>query len=441
MTFNRGKFSAGTKMNSVQKMQQDAEKHDKKFYDDSNRVSYHQIKEGRNIFRIAPAHDPNDSPYIAVRFTNLDTYVDEYDNTNQKTGNKVWKRKKCYISTQHGPRDNHGNSILKSDIVEVYIEHLNKKLKAEYPIDKERETIAAPIRGYWKDRNYQWGIKPETKQFCYAWDETGELKLLELSKRWFNELQDIIMKASGDSNVAIDIFSHIDNGFPLVIDKEIKKEQGKRAKTEYKISKLDPDMVKRESWDDFFDRTKVTDRQLKDLLEKKSLKAMFYENYTREEFEKVGKGLRRFDANNNYNLFSNKEFVDEVRGIHQQINMHVPVSNDESQDEEKGESEDEQTDDVTTGVQTGLTIQQALVELIDHVTIKYGNAKYLPKLDDDQVFKWYEMLQAGEELPIIIDQPDVKQRDESMPKDDGNDLPWEMDDKSLGDAMDSLSKD
>ena len=426
-------YSAGTKMNSVQKMQQDADKHDKKFYDDSNRVSYHQIKEGRNVFRIAPAHDPNDSPYIAVRFTNLDALVDEYDNANQKTGKKVWKRKKCYISTQHGPRDPQGSSVLKSDIVEVYIEHLNKKLKLDYPNDKERETAAAPIRGYWKDNKYHWGIKPETKQFCYAWDEAGELKLLELSKKWFNEVQDIIMKASGDAAVAIDIFSHIDNGFPLVIDKEVKKEAGKRTKTEYKISKLDPDMVKRESWDDFFERTKVTDRQLKDLLEKKSLKEMFYENYTRQEFEKVGKGLRRFDQLNNYNLFKDLEFVNEIKEIHKQVNMYVPVANDESQEE--------QAEAAPAGVQMGLTVQQALIELIDHVTLTYGNAKYLPKLDDDQVIKWYEMMKAGEELPIIVETTPAKETNQAMPSDQVEDLPWEINDESLDDAMDSLSKD
>ena len=84
--FSRDKYSRGASVQSMKAVNEDAEKHNKKFYEDQNFVGFHEIKEGINIFRIATAHDPQNSPYIPVRSSRLDVEVDEYDQQNNKTG-------------------------------------------------------------------------------------------------------------------------------------------------------------------------------------------------------------------------------------------------------------------------------------------------------------------------------------------------------------------
>ena len=447
MTFNRGLYSQGANMQSINEAQKDAEKHDKKFYDDSGRVGYHEIKEGRNLFRIAVAHEAKDSPYLPIRFSNMEVEVDEYDTENNKTGNKIWKRRKNYISTQHGPRNQYGVSQLTTDPIEFYIEFLTNKLKREILNEKDREKALLPIHGYWSEGKYQWGIRPETKTICYAWNEAGELKQLELNKRWYSEMQGIIIGASGSSNVAVDIFSHVDNGSPLVIEKTVTKEQGKRNKTEYKITKEDPDMMKRESWDTFFERTRVTDQQLQDLLEKKSLKEMYSENYTRADFGRAIQGLRRFDEIWKFGLFSLPEFMEKLKEIEKEVFKNISEPNEDQQETAEAKSVPDQGQDQETlsanpdsvvGEGPGnppeskkMTVPKMRKFLREYVADNYTEDEYqLPVLKGEELKRWYELAVIGEDLPW--ETLGGKIADDAQVPDD---LPWGEDgvDKAIDD--------
>ena len=448
MTFNRGLYSQGANMESINEAQKDAERHDKKFYEDSGRVGYHEVKEGRNLFRIAIAQDPKDSPYLGIRFSNMEVEVDEYDSDNNKTGNKVWKRRKCYVATQHGPRNKFGVSELSADPIEFYIEFLTKKLKLEVPNEKDREKLLLPIHGYWNEGKYQWGIRPETKTICYAWNEAGDLKQLELNKRWYSELQGIIIGSSGSSNVAVDIFSHVDNGSPFVIEKIVIKEQGKRNKTEYKISREFPDMQKRESWDTFFERTRITDQQLQDLLEKKALKEMYVENYTRADFGKTLQGLRRFDGIWKFGLFENPEFIAKLKEIEGEVFKYIaePTTDQEQKEQvptqpEQGQSASIQEQipakpvedptpapigngpgNVATPEAKKMTVPKMRKFLREYVADNYEDDEYqLPTLKGEELKTWYELAVIGEDLPWESLGAKV---DEPKPNLPPNDLPW-----------------
>lgn len=456
MTFNRGLYAQGANMESINQAQKDAEKHDKKFYEDNGRVGYHEIKEGRNLFRIAVAHKPEDSPYLPLRFSHMEVEVDEYDSDNKKTGNKVWKRRKCYIATQHGPRNQYGISQLATDPIEFYIEYLTNMLKNTVANEKEREKLLLPIHGYWNEGKYQWGIRPETKTICYAWNDAGELKQLELNKRWYSDMQGIIIGASGSSNIAVDIFSQIDNGSPLVIEKTITKEQGKRNKTEYKITKEDPDMMKRESWDDFFARTKVTDQQMMDLLEKKSLKEMYSENYTRFEFGRVIQSLRRFDEIWKFGLFQIGEFMDKLKEIEAEVFKYIPEPNTDNQQAESKPTQPEQgqyppatqpaqiteqtkTQEAPTGpgtpsdngksdpspVATKITVPKMRKTLREYVEDNYEGEEYqLPVLKGKELKIWYDLAVEGEDLPWDTLGAKIADDKPKLP----NDLPWAEED-------------
>lgn len=422
--FNRGLYAKGTNMTSIEEIQKDAAKHDKKFYDDNGRVGYHSIEEGRNIFRVAVAHDPGDSPYVPIRFSNMEVEVDEYDSEGNKTGQKVWKRRKCFIATQHGPRDEAGASLLNSDVIETYIDCVTNKAKLQFSSEKEREQYLNPIHGYWHDGKFQWGIRPETKNICYAWDDKKELKQLELNKKWYSDMQSLIIGASANAPVAVDIFSHVDNGSPLVIEKNVIKEAGKRNKTEYKVTKQDPDMHKRESWDDFFKRTRITDKQLEELLEKKSLKELYVQNYTREEFERIVQGLRRFDAHWKFNMFMDQDFLQRFDEIEAEVMRVIPENKEEEEpakeipDQGQGTAPEVQTKDVKK-----ITVPKMRKFLKEYVDDNYGSEYQLPMLKGEELKKWYELAVEGEDLPW----DSLVQSGSNLP-DPPDDLPWKDDD-------------
>lgn len=404
--FNRDAYAHGASVQSMKAMDQDAQRHNKKFYEDQNRVGFHEIQEGLNIFRIATAHDPKDSPYMPVRASRLDVEVDEYDQQGNKTGNKTWRKRKCYIATQHGPRDSRGNALIMNDVIEYYIEFLTKRLKDEGLSDKEKEKRLAPVHGYWSQGKYQWGIRPESKYICYAWDQTNELRQLELSKPWYAEMETLILEASANTKVAIDIFSHIDAGIPLIIEKIVHKEQGKKNKTEYKVRKDGPDMNRRESWDDFFERTRVTDKQLKDLLEKKSLKEMYRENYTMLDFERAVIGLRRFDETWKNGLFQNNDFLKGVSMIEAKLKKLL------SEDREVNEKQD-------------LSVDEMYTYVVNYVGQLYDGHYSVPVLNKHETILLYQLAETGAEIPKKSLIPNQGAAKEALPPDD---LPFDYPD-------------
>ena len=402
--FDRNRYAQGASMQSMKAMNEDAERHNKRFYENQNRVGFHEIKEGINIFRVATAHHPADSPYIPVRASRLDVEVDEYDQQNNKTGNKIWRKRKCYVATQHGPRDNRGNALITEDVIEYYIEFLTKKLKDQGLTEKEKEKRLAPVHGFWSQGKYNWGIRPDSKYICYAWNQQGELKQLELSKPWYAEMESLIIEASSNMKVAVDIFSHIDNGIPLIIEKIVHKEPGKKTKTEYKVRKDGPDMARRESWDDFFDRTKITDKQLKELLEKKSLKDMYWQNYTMLEYQKAVIGLRRFDAAWKNDLFSDDEFVKGIADI--ELALKKYLVGDENHAVEDKE----------------LSVSEMYDYVVQYVAKRYEGMYNVPVLNKHETMLLYQLAVSGQDIDVTLLKPNKGASD--APQNIEDDLPF-----------------
>ena len=80
----RNAFEDGVNLDRIKEEEKQFQKFDKQFRT-TNRKSFHSLKKlGTYVFRIAPAHEPQDIPYLPIRYTNLEILVDEYDNNNNK---------------------------------------------------------------------------------------------------------------------------------------------------------------------------------------------------------------------------------------------------------------------------------------------------------------------------------------------------------------------
>ncbi|MFA5582751.1 MAG: hypothetical protein WDA09_00940, partial [Bacteriovoracaceae bacterium] len=247
---DRSKFK-GNSFETLDKEKERAENALPKFGGGDGRAGFHQIKDGKNYRRIAPAHEPTDPAYRAKSTIWLECEVPEIDSDGKETGKVEIKNKSIFIATQH--------SDLKADPALMYIEAVQRRANDEFTDKDERSKFMQPING-WRDRNgkWNWGIKPDIKFVCYAWDEDGKLGREELWPKWLDEMKRISVSRTPDTGEIIpDIFTDPDEGYPL----NIFKTKNEKGKFDYNIDCELPNATTRESWGDFFDRTRVSDEQ------------------------------------------------------------------------------------------------------------------------------------------------------------------------------------
>ena len=105
MSLERNKFS-GTKLSVISDTVKKAESNDKSVFNrDGNRLDFLTVDEGKNTFRIFPAHNwEKDPPYRAFRTTWLQCELPEYVD-GKETGKTTLKNKKIFIATQHGNQE------------------------------------------------------------------------------------------------------------------------------------------------------------------------------------------------------------------------------------------------------------------------------------------------------------------------------------------------
>lgn len=391
MGIDRKKFKAG-KLSSIKKKQEDAKKNNKYFGESNgNRVKFFSLKEeGRYKFRILPPHDENSSPYEVKRTTMLECEIDVYED-GEKTGDTEIKKKSIFIGTQH-------SKSLKKDPIEVYIDKVYKQA-AEIEDKKDKENFLKPIKGCFVSKPMVFGIQPQTKYVCYALNEDGEIGRLELNPAWMKKMETIsINEADDDDVLELDIFSDPDEGYPLIITKQ----KNDKKKVEYIIDADRP--KKRESFDDFCERVKVTDAQLEELDSQTPLKELFVDSYTTRDFDLALDGLARFDEENGYDIFEDEDFVSEIEAIKSLVPEFVPkIKEVDSEKEAKEADEEEEKEDKPTKSDSKkpskIKMRKALKAYIDeNYSDEFeGDVK---DLDDDTLQEWYLLAESEEELPI-----------------------------------------
>ena len=387
----RSKFK-GAKLSKLKDVQKDAEANKKSFYENDGRVGFLSVDDGRNVFRIMPAH-PDDkigSPYLPCRRTMLKCEVEVYKD-GEATGQTEVKNKYIFIATQHGG--------LERDPIELYIEYVRKRAEDEFSDKNDRQKFLAPITGWkGKDGKWNWGIIPGTSYVAYA-VKNGVLGRIELWESWVKEMDKLSISEDPDDVMQIDPFSDPNEGAPLIITRG----KNDKGKTEHTISKDEPSRAKRESWEDFFERTKVSDAHLEELIKQKPLSEMYGKDvYTTRDFDLALDGLRRFDEENKYNIFDNEEFLEELEKIQSQ----VPEPKDNNDDireafnmkskpkEEVVQESDDNEDQVELPI-----IKRKLKK---YVVSEYGE-EFIDQIPNNEVGlrKWYSLYENGDDLPIV----------------------------------------
>ena len=368
-------------MSAIEKQEEKAKKVSRNFSSGgSNRPTFHKVEEGSNWFRIAPAHDPKDSPYVPIRKTMLRCEVDVFED-GEPTGEKEVKLKNVLIATQHG------KGITK-DVVETYIDYVYKRANEEFSDKDDRTRFLNPITGFKARGKWNPGIRPSTNWVTYAWDKSGALGRLELYDSWMKEIREVSARESEDEAITIDIFSDPDEGFPLLIEKN--KENNK-----WKYTVVNETLKKGEDWDDFFKRNRVSDSQLKDLMEVRSLKELLVNVYSIRDFELAIDGLKRFDKENKYDIFKDDEFLKEVEECEAQV---VAATEGESNEEKEKSPAVESEKSKEKSTVKPIEMKRFLREYISE---NYGDDVELPSsLKGEELKEWYLLAKDGDELPF-----------------------------------------
>lgn len=378
------------------------------------RAGFHTISDGKNVFRIAPSPTEKEPAYRGVITSQLEVESDIYDSDNQKTGKKELKSRKIFIATQH-------SAGMKEDPILLYIDHVLKRANDEYSNKDERIKFLQPLKGWrGKDGKWNWGIEPMTSYVCYAWDKEGKLGRLELRDKWYSEMKRLSVE-NNDDNVAIvvDVFTDPDQGYPLVLT-EFLTDKGKK---DYRVS-CDT-LLRGETWEMFFERTRVTDNQLMELSQKESLTDLYYDVYTSRDFNLALDGLRRFDEKYKYGIFENEDFIDKLEAL----KKTVPAEKKEADNpfiapkeepkkttssprvSEKANPMQEIEEDIKQEVQEKLgnmtPIPKMKTLIKQYIVENYGDDYSLPThLTNDQIKEWYALCKVGDELPFdTLDAP------------------------------------
>lgn len=397
--FDRSKFKGST-LNDIKGEQERANKALPSL-SSGGRAGFHTIEDGKNWRRIAPAHNNNDPAYRACSTVMLDCDVPEIDDNGVETGKREVKRKNIFIATQH-------SLTMKQDPVMLYIQYVQKRADDEIQDKDARQKFLYPINGWRsKDGKWNWGIKPSTDYVCYAWDSNGTLGRERLYPFMLDQMKKIsVERADDNSEIIPDIFTDPDEGYPLIILR-IKNDKGKME------TSCSCDMPgKKESWAEFFLRTRVTDEQLAELMKKESLKELYEDVYTTRDFDMAIDGLQRFDKINKYNIFDNEEFVEKITVMRAQCPVYKPKNNEEVEptDVEETKQDVKQQTPVTSQSSTVVPVPAMKRFLKEYIFENYGADYTLPELDKETLTEWYGLAKGGEELPF-----DAHQAEESRP--------------------------
>lgn len=379
--------------------------------DFSNRPGFHTIVEGRNFRRIAPAHHIGEPAYRAKSTVSLECEVPEYDGEGNPTGKKEVKKKNIFIATQH-------STILTEDPIVMYIDAVKKLADDKFKDQKDRASFLAPVNGWrGKDGKWNWGIKPTIDYVCYCWDEKGVLGREQLYPGMLDDMKKVSIARNDDNKEIVpDIFTKLDDGYPLIITKQ-KKEKGG---FEYIISCDMPSESKRETWDQFFDRHRVTDEQLIDFMEKESLADLYKNVYTMRDFNMAVDGLQRFDKANKYGIFDNdQDFLDDLAALKSKVPAWeakdgeanatpAPETAPAARPTPKVETKVEQPKgmapntsfDKPAGTSADAVPPLAMKRALRAYIAENYPEKSLPELDAQTLVNWYNLTLIDEELPF-----------------------------------------
>lgn len=408
MKFDRSKF----KKQSVEDLDSEVKQAEKTMRKGGKSYTgFATVQKGKNTFRVAPSMG---KAYVACKMSKLRVEVPTYDENGNVTGKEV-KDKNIFCA------DVHGRNLLKGkDPIVLYCDYVRKKASEEYQDDTERRKYLNPIMGYKKGNKFVWGINPTLAYVCYVYQGNKDFARLQLYGTWMNRIKEISVEQSDDDTVSFDIFSQMEGAYPLVITMG---EDDKGKKT-YSLSAGIP--KKGQSWDEFFEETAIPDEDMEYFLnEVPSLEEIYKDSYRAKDFEMALDGLKRFDEENNYDIFSDDEFLNEIE------EMAAMLPEDESKETTSDENEDEEekpapkkqvakapASEKAAKVASYPPLSKMKAFLSQYIDEEYPGMEIPSDLTAGELREWYDLAQKGEALPFSEDEEENADQEHETESDD-----------------------
>lgn len=413
MKFDRSKF----KKQSVEDLDSEVKQAEKTMRKGGKSYTgFATVQKGKNTFRVAPSMG---KAYVACKMSKLRVEVPTYDENGNVTGKEV-KDKNIFCA------DVHGRNLLKGkDPIVLYCDYVRKKASEEYQDDTERRKYLNPIMGYKKGNKFVWGINPTLAYVCYVYQGNKDFARLQLYGTWMNRIKEISVEQSDDDTVSFDIFSQMEGAYPLVITMG---EDDKGKKT-YSLSAGIP--KKGQSWDEFFEETAIPDEDMEYFLnEVPSLEEIYKDSYRAKDFEMALDGLKRFDEENNYDIFSDDEFLNEIEEMaamlpdDSQSEEDKKTPFDEDEDEEEKPAPKKQVvkapaSEKAAKVASYPPLSKMKAFLSQYINEEYSGMEIPSDLTITELREWYDLAQKGEALPFPEgEEEDTEQEYETESDDD-----------------------
>lgn len=407
MSFDRSKYK---KQVSIDEVDDDLKKaqatmKNPAFGNQGGRASFYTVnKEGRYELRVLPSVK-GEKPYISRKVVKLPIKCPIYDKDGKDTGKKEVRQKDVFTS------DVHSDKMGGKDAVMIYIDFVYA-LANDIQDSDEKKKFLAPITGYFnRQKQWVWGVSPNLNYVCYVYVE-DEIHRFDVRPQWWKKMKNISLERSNDNVINIDIFSDCDEGYPLIINTTLNE----KGKSQFDISCGLPDASKRESWDDFFLRTRVPDNILQELEELPSLEDQYKDVFSRKDWDMQIEGLERFDKQNGFEIFQNDEFLNAL----EELEKLVPEDDEVKQVAKIPSKKKEEPKQTSTPITSYPPLIKMKAELNDYIEAEYEGTEKLPNLSVTELRKWYDMMKEGMMLPF----DDYRESEEN---DDSN----ESEEKSL----------
>lgn len=404
--FDRSKYQKA-KVEVIQEIEKKAQSTMTSMGGNGKWAPFYVIKSGENVLRVLPSK--SGLPYLPMKTMNLHCEVPVYNESGEKTGSEV-KEKKIFCADVHCPQ------MGGKDPGQIYMKYV-MKLAEDIQDENERKKFLYPITGYkGRDNKWVWGMSPMLSYICYVAAE-GDVWRLQLRPKWIQDMRAESVRQSEDQALSLDIFSDIDEAFPLVIEESIENK-----KKVYKVSAGTP--ATRQSWDDFFKSTEISDSIWEKLESLPTLDSLYKDSYTRKDWDMALDGLSRLDEKHGYAIFQDEAFLDELEHLEKLVPKEdEPEEKEEPQKETRTSRRPATTSPEVKEAFANNAKYPPLIEmksfLREYIKTEYEDSETLPTdLTIKEVREWYDLAKEGKMLPFP-DPEDNDPIDEGQPENDG----------------------
>lgn len=361
------------------------------------RASFFNLNEdGRYVLRVLPSL--TGKPYMPRKTVKLPIECAVYDKDGKDTGKKEIRQKDVFTS------DIHSNRMNGEDAVLTYISHVYN-LANDIQDKEERAKFLYPISGYRnKQKQWIWGMKAMLNYVAYVWAE-NDVYRLDLRPDWWKKMKNISMERAGGSDdgiINLDIFSDPDEGYPLIVN--VTTDENK--KKNFDITCGMPDANKRQTWDDFFAKNRVSDEVFGIMEELPTLDDMYVDVFSCKDWDMQLEGLERIDEEQSYGIFQDDVFLNKL----EELDKLVPEEDEikekkapkKAPETKKVKTEEPKEEPTKTEKKAGgyPTLTNLKKELRAYIADNYEDKELPEELTVAELRKWYDIVQEGGELPF-----------------------------------------